>query len=97
MRAENPKHKQGDGAGFGRLRAEQNKRVEFLAIIHRAHPLGNVYVDQVREYAGAQIVFYRRTVETWEEARVGAFLQDVASGRWIMHSDTIVNTSGELA
>lgn len=91
---ENPKHKTGDGAGFGRLRAEQNKRHDFLTIIARAHPLGNVYVDQVREYAGAQIAFYRREVETWEEARVAIFLPCPTRG-WIMHSDVVANTTEE--
>ena len=89
---ENPKHKQGDGAGFGRLRAEQEKRTVFLAMIARVHPHGNLYIDQVREYAGTQIAFYRRTVETWEEARVAVFVWHVA-GRWILSHDIIANTS----
>ena len=93
-RQENQKHKQGDGAGFGRLRAEQAKRADFLRIIARMHPHGNLYVDQVREYAGSQIVFYRRTVETWEEARVAVFLPCQTRG-WIMSNDIIANTTEE--
>jgi hypothetical protein len=87
MKQENPKHRQADGAGFGRLRAEQRKRDAFAHLLHRLHPLGTLYVDKVYEYAGTQIAFYRRTVETSEEARVAVF--DCAHGVWRLLNDMI--------
>jgi hypothetical protein len=73
--------------GRGRLRAEQRKRDAFAHLLHRLHPLGTLYVDKVYEYAGTQIAFYRRTVETSEEARVAVF--DCAHGVWRLLNDMI--------
>lgn len=87
---ENPKHSQADGAGFGRLRAEQAKRTEFTRLCQQSHPSCVIHVDQVREYAGVQIAFYR-VVSTgqfaYEHARVAVFQK--IGGKWSKESDII--------
>jgi hypothetical protein len=94
MRHENPKHKQGDGAGFGRLRAEQEKRTTVIRMLVRAHPDGSVYVDQIREYAGAQIVFFRHTLNGTCYARV-AVARVAANGNHYIENDIIAIIEGE--
>lgn len=84
---ENPKHKQGDGAGFGRLRAEQAKRVAFHDLIRRSHPTGTIYIDQVREYAGVQVAFYRVSAAGYEVARIAVF--NNKGGEWVKDNDII--------
>ena len=95
MKHENPKHKTGDGAGFGRLRAEQQKRTTITRMLERQHPIGAVYVDQIREYAGAQIAFYRHTMTdgagSLMEARVAVF-RTAANGNYWIENDIIANT-----
>lgn len=85
----NPKNGQGDGAGFNRLRAAQAQRAQFTALIRALHPLGGVYIDQIREYAGQQVVFYRRTVETTEQARIAIFIVN-RSGGHTLENDVLV-------
>lgn len=71
---DNPKHRQADGAGFGRLRAAQVMRAEFAEICGRTHPSCEIYIDQIREYAGVQVVFYRATrPQSFEHARIAIF------------------------
>ncbi len=70
---ENPKHKVSDGCAFGRLRAAQKLRETIEHILNVAHPSSGIFVDQVREYAGAQIVFYRAIASSYEHARVAVF------------------------
>lgn len=96
--ASNPKGGQGDGAGFNRLRAEQNKRTEFAAICKRTHPSCEIYVDQIREYAGVQIVFYRAAYPgNFEHARVAVFKWNNPSaskaGHWSKENDIIAAQS----
>ena len=97
MKHENPKHKTGDGAGFGRLRAEQQKRTTITRMLERQHPIGAVYVDQIREYAGAQIVFFRTTMPDGSgrglnhTARVAVFRVATNGNYWI-DNDVIANT-----
>jgi hypothetical protein len=86
-RQENPKHKQGDGAGFGRLRAEQHRRAAFQHLIRRSHPSGEIYIDQVREYAGVQVVFFRHTTTAFQHARVAIF--EHHDGAWSKTNDII--------
>jgi len=93
-RQENPKHSQADGAGFKRLRAAQEQRNEFAAICKRTHPNCDIYIDQVREYAGVQIVFYRATYkEGFEHARVAVFSwvnpTGIKPGQWRKENDII--------
>lgn len=96
-RHENPKHSQADGAGFGRLRAEQAKREEFAAICKRTHPSCAIYIDQIREYAGVQVAFYRATFKTpegnttFEHARVAVF--SGKPGAWRKENDIIAAQS----
>jgi hypothetical protein len=97
-RHENPKHVQGDGAGFNRLRAAQKMRETFAAICQRSHPSSTIYVDQVREYAGAQVVFYRVTdPELPEQARIALFqwVNPTATkgGEWHKQNDIIAATA----
>jgi hypothetical protein len=78
--AENPKHKQGDGAGFGRLRAAQALR-ERISDKLRKNSTGfaEIYIDQIREYAGAHIVFYRAInigQFAYEQARVAVAIDN---------------------
>lgn len=94
----NPKSGQGDGAGFGRLRAAENQRAEFHGELSRRHK-SNVYIDQVREYAGICVVFYRIDCVTFEEARVAAFksitrIRAGAAGYELVN-DMVVNVSKE--
>ena len=91
---ENPKHKQGDGAGFGRLRAEQAKRETFAAICGRSHPSCKIHIDKIYEYAGTQIAFYRAVREqTFEHARVAVFIWNnpsaIRAGYWSKENDII--------
>lgn len=85
----NPKNGQGDGAGFGRLRAAQQMRTEFLDICARTHPSCTLYIDKVHEYAGVQIVFYRSVHNGggFEHARVAVF--SGKPGAWRKESDMI--------
>jgi len=89
-RQENPHHKQSDGAGFNRLRAEQEKRVEFTRLCQQSHPSCAIHIDQVREYAGVQIAFYR-VVSTgqfkFEHARIAVF--KFGGSKWIKETDII--------
>ena len=91
MNHENPKHKQGDGAGFNRLRAAQSMRTNFTTLIRSLHPMGGVYIDQIREYAGQQVVFYRRTVEESEYACIAVFAAIKTGHR--LENDIVVATS----
>lgn len=75
----NPKSGQGDGAGFGRLRAAQKQRADFHHKLSQRNLDASVYIDQIREYAGACVVFYRIECDSFEEARVAAF-QPVEAG-----------------
>jgi hypothetical protein len=86
-RHENPKHSQGDGAGFARLRTAQQMRAEFADICKRTHPSCEIYIDQIREYAGVQIVFYRAARPEFEHARVAVFTK-VGNG-WRKENDII--------
>jgi hypothetical protein len=90
-RQENPKHKQGDGAGFGRLRAEQTKRSIFQQLLYRSHPSGGVHIDQVREYAGVQVCFYRHRMPgaACEQARIAVFEPSDNAERWNKVNDII--------
>lgn len=99
-RHENPKHVQGDGAGFGRLRAAQRLRETFTDIIKRTHPSCAIYVDQVREYAGVQIVFYRAEYKEsvpFEHARIAVFEwknpSSTRPGHWVKENDIIAAQS----
>jgi hypothetical protein len=92
MKHENPKHKTGDGAGFGRLRAEQAKRDTFKALIERSHPMRNVYIDQIRDYCGAQVVFYRRGDTKAEVACIAVF--QTTNGVWVKEQDIIAAIEG---
>jgi hypothetical protein len=89
MTHENPKHKQADGAGFGRLRAAQQMRAEFADICSRTHPSCTLCIDKVHEYAGVQIVFYRAAHNSgaFEHARVAVF--SGRPGAWRKESDMI--------
>lgn len=91
MAHENPKVLQGDGAGFGRLRAAQKMRVDFAAICKSTHPSAEIYIDQIRDYAGSQIVFYRAKSRTIETARVAVFKQ--VNGTWSKENDIIAAIS----
>lgn len=71
--AENIFHKSADGAGFNRLRTAQAQRELFAAICQKSHPSAKIYIDQVREYAGVQVVFYRAIHERFEHARIAIF------------------------
>jgi hypothetical protein len=87
-RIENPKHVQGDGAGFGRLRAQQKMREDFASICSRTHPSCNIHIDQIREYAGVQVVFYRSIRPgQFEHARVAVFSRQKSG--WCKDSDMI--------
>lgn len=97
-RHENPKHSQADGAGFNRLRAAQKQREEFASICQRSHPSCDVYIDQVREYAGAQVVFYRACHKSsgmvaFEHARIAVFkwvaMTSTRAAHWSKDSDII--------
>ena len=88
MNVENPKHKQGDGAGFGRLRAEQVRRSLFHDLIKRSHPSAEIYIDKVYEYAGSQIAFYRLSQMHFEQARCATFIQ--TNGNWSKDNDIII-------
>jgi hypothetical protein len=95
----NPKSGQGDGAGFGRLRAAQQLRETFAENLRRTHPSCLIYIDQVREYAGAQVVFYRAkstaksSMSQFEYARVAIFKwrHESNGGEWRKESDMIAN------
>lgn len=83
----NPKSGQGDGAGFGRLRKAQAERDEFKRICQMSHPSCEIYVDQVREYAGSTIVFYRALcVGRFEQARIAVFK---FNSKWVKENDII--------
>jgi hypothetical protein len=86
----NPKSGQGDGAGFNRLRAAQAMRMNFQALLSSVHDSG-VYVDQIREYAGAQIVFFRVNADSFgaEEAHCAVF--SPSEHGYVLSSDVIVN------
>jgi hypothetical protein len=86
----NPKSGTGDGAGFNRLRAAQALRMQFTALIQASHPSAGIYIDQVREYAGAQIVFYRAATERYEYARCAIFTPN-RDGGYTKSSDSIVS------
>lgn len=93
-RTENPKHKQADGAGFGRLRAAQAMRATFAEICSRTHPSCEIYVDKIHEYAGVQVVFYRAIrAQTFEHARVAIFswvnITATQPAHWRKDSDMI--------
>lgn len=75
----NPKSGQGDGAGFGRLRAAQAMRSQFGALLNATHGR-EVYIDQIREYAGSQIVFYRVQYDKYEQARCAVFTPNERGG-----------------
>lgn len=81
---DNPKHRQADGAGFGRLRAAQALRMQFAALLKT--PLSDAYIDQIREYCGTQVVFYRRMRETSEQARVAVFIPSDNGGYTLSHN-----------
>jgi hypothetical protein len=85
----NPKAGQGDGAGFGRLRAAQAMRAAFMVEIERTHPSCAIFIDKVHEYAGVQICMYRTKSKTFEHARVAVFQH--ADGRWHKCNDIIAN------
>jgi hypothetical protein len=89
--AENIFHKSADGAGFSRLRAAQRQREEFATICKRTHPSCEIYIDQVREYAGVQVVFYRAAYTgpgtQFEHARIAVF--SGKPGTWRKESDII--------
>lgn len=90
----NPKSGQGDGAGFGRLRAAQAMRAQFAEICGRTHPSCQIYVDKIHEYAGVQVVLYRATRPgSFEHARVAVFswVNQTATrnGHWQKDSDMI--------
>ena len=87
MRQENPKHKQGDGAGFGRLRAEQHKRQAMMHVLRRSTAVGEMYIDKVHDYAGVQVVFYRHITERYQTARVAIFT--IKDGAWVKDNDII--------
>lgn len=94
-RHENPKHSQGDGAGFGRLRSAQKQRATFAELCRRTHPSGEIYIDQIREYAGAQIVFYRvQNPKLPEQARCACFKwanpTATTNGEWRKENDIII-------
>ena len=72
---ENPKHKVSDGSAFGRLRAAQKLRQHVENILNVSHPSASIFVDQIREYAGVQIAFYRAISSSYEHARVAVFEQ----------------------
>lgn len=105
MTALNPKNGQGDGAGFNRLRKAQKEREQFAYIIKGTHPSCDIYIDQVREYAGVQIVFYRAAYEPkanqtgapFEHARVAVFEwrnpTATKPGRWDKTNDIIAAQS----
>ena len=76
----NPKSGQGDGAGFNRLRAAQAMRQNFTTMLRASHPSCSVYIDQIREYAGSQIVFYRAESERFEHARCAVFTPNEHGG-----------------
>jgi len=86
---ENPKHKQGDGAGFGRLCAEQAKRQAMMHVLRRSTASGEMYIDQIREYAGIQVVFYRHITERFQTARIAIF--ELKDGTWVKENDIIAN------
>jgi hypothetical protein len=78
MKHDNPKHRQAERHNF--------------AVLLRSHHRGDtIYVDQIREYVGSRVVFYRRTVETWEQARVAVFVAK-NSGHSLV--DSILVTEG---
>lgn len=86
----NPKNGQGDGAGFRRLQAAQTMRMNFQALLAHKHPTCTVYIDQIREYAGAQIVFFRATPDSFEqEARCAVFAP--SEHGYVLTNDVIVN------
>jgi len=85
----NPKSGQGDGAGFNRLRAAQAMRLSFTTLIQASHPSAGIYIDQIREYAGAQIVFYRATHGKFEHARCAVFTPNEHGG-YTKSNDIIV-------
>ena len=87
--AENIFHKSADGAGFNRLRTAQAQRELFTAICQRSHPSANIYIDQVREYAGVQVVFYRAIHERFEHARVAIF--EKKGSAWSKVNDIIAS------
>jgi hypothetical protein len=88
----NPKSGQGDGAGFNRLRAEQARRHNFTSLLNAKHPSADgLYIDQIREYAGAQIVFYRYDINRTQHAAVATFREDDTLGSNILTNDIIVN------
>lgn len=91
MKHENPKHRQGDGAGFGRLRAEQAKRAAFHHLIRKSHPIAEIYIDQIREYAGVQVAFFRTTLpgpsRLEQTARIAVF--ENRDGMWVKTNDII--------
>lgn len=89
MTHENPKAGQGDGAGFNRLRAAQALRHNFAVLLKSLHPGSTVYIDQIREYAGQQVVFYRRTIEEGEGACIAVFVANRRGG-YTLENDIII-------
>lgn len=85
----NPKSGQGDGAGFGRLRAAQAMRQNFATLLRSANNGAGVYIDQIREYAGSQIVFYRVTRDNREDAYCAVFKPTGRNGH-VLSSETLV-------
>lgn len=86
----NPKSGQGDGAGFGRLRAAQAMRHNFTVLLNSRNPSADgLYIDQIREYAGVQVVFYRYDVGNVQFACVATFHQ---KGRGhVLINDVVIN------
>lgn len=93
-RPENPKHVQGDGAGFGRLRAAQRLRQHFAKMC-KFSAAQTIYIDEVRDYAGVKIVFYRAQSDGQsEQARVAVmkfYPIDDSEGVWRKEHDIIAN------
>lgn len=88
---ENVFHKTGDGAGRSRLQKAEDMRAAFRHLIKRSHPSGNILIEQVREYGGAQICMFVVEQRTYNHHRLAVFkMQD---GAWVKDNDIIVSQS----
>jgi hypothetical protein len=62
----------------------------YKAQIKRTHPEANIGIDELHEFAGARIIFYRSETSRYVHHRIAVMQFDQVVGVWRIENDVIV-------
>ena len=65
----------------------------YRAALKRNHPSANIGIDQLHEYGGARILFYRCETSSYIHHRVALMINE--GGAWRVENDIIASQGGE--